>query len=85
MITLSLIDIAQAVSGELVGDNITINSINTDSRALQECELFLALKGPNFDGHRFIEQVIELGCAAIIVDHQCDTDIPQIQIISGSG
>ncbi len=78
MITLSLIDIAKAVSGELVGDNINVTSINTDSRALQEGELFLALKGPNFDGHRFIEQVIELGCGAIIVDHQCDTDIPQI-------
>jgi UDP-N-acetylmuramoyl-tripeptide--D-alanyl-D-alanine ligase len=78
MITLSLIDIAKAVSGELVGDNITVDSINTDSRALQEGELFLALKGPNFDGHRFIEQVIKLGCGAIIVDHRCDTELPQI-------
>jgi len=78
MIRLDLSDIAQAISGKLVGDNIAIDSINTDSRALQDGELFLALKGPNFDGHRFLEQVIELGCGAVIVDHQCDIGIPQI-------
>jgi len=78
MIRLDLSDIAQAISGKLVGDNIAIDSINTDSRALQDGELFLALKGPNFDGHRFLEQVIELGCGAVIVDHQCDIGTPQI-------
>ena len=78
MIPLTLIDIAKAVSGKLHGDNITVDGINTDSRALQAGELFLALKGPNFDGHKFLEQVIKLGCGAVIVDHQCDIAIPQI-------
>ncbi len=78
MIPLCLADIAQAVDGELVGDNVTINSINTDSRSLQVGELFLALKGPNFDGHRFLESAIELGCGAVIVDHQCEGSIPQV-------
>jgi UDP-N-acetylmuramoyl-tripeptide--D-alanyl-D-alanine ligase len=78
MITLCLADIAQALDGKLVGENITINNINTDSRALKSGELFLALKGPNFDGHRFLKQVIELGCGAVIVDHQCEINIPQI-------
>jgi UDP-N-acetylmuramoyl-tripeptide--D-alanyl-D-alanine ligase len=78
MIPLCLSDIANALNGELVGDNITIDSINTDSRALSQGELFLALKGPNFDGHRFLNQVIELGCAAVIVDHECELNIPQI-------
>jgi UDP-N-acetylmuramoyl-tripeptide--D-alanyl-D-alanine ligase len=78
MIPLSLSEIAQALGGELVGSNITINSINTDSRALKDGELFLALKGPNFDAHRFLNQVVELGCAAVIVDHQCELNIPQV-------
>lgn len=78
MISLCLADIAQAVDGELIGDNITIDNINTDSRALQSGEMFLALKGPNFDGHRFLNQVIELGCGAVIVDHRCEVNIPQI-------
>jgi UDP-N-acetylmuramoyl-tripeptide--D-alanyl-D-alanine ligase len=78
MIPLCLAEIAQAINGEIVGDDITIDSINTDSRALKNGELFLALKGPNFDAHRFLNQVVELGCAAVIVDHQCELNIPQV-------
>ncbi|NQZ80284.1 MAG: UDP-N-acetylmuramoyl-tripeptide--D-alanyl-D-alanine ligase [Colwellia sp.] len=33
-------------------------------------DLFLALKGPNFDGHKFVQQVVTLGCSSVIVDHQ---------------
>ncbi|MBL0710945.1 MAG: UDP-N-acetylmuramoyl-tripeptide--D-alanyl-D-alanine ligase, partial [Colwellia sp.] len=33
-------------------------------------EAFLALKGSNFDGHTFIQQVITKGCQVLIVDHQ---------------
>jgi len=78
MIPLCLAEIAKAVDGELIGENITIDNINTDSRSLQQDELFLALKGPNFDGHRFLEQVVKLGCGAVIVDHHCELTIPQI-------
>jgi UDP-N-acetylmuramoyl-tripeptide--D-alanyl-D-alanine ligase len=78
MIPLCLADIAQVLDGELVGKNITIDSINTDSRSLKQGELFLALKGPNFDAHRFLNKVVELGCAAVIVDHLCELNIPQI-------
>lgn len=80
MIPLRLSDIAQALNGQLIGQDIIIDKVNTDSRALVADELFLALKGPNFDGHRFIEQVIEKGCSALIVDHQCDVSIPQIVV-----
>ncbi|WP_440874519.1 UDP-N-acetylmuramoyl-tripeptide--D-alanyl-D-alanine ligase [Thalassotalea sp. PLHSN55] len=80
MIPLSLVDIAQAVNGKLIGANITINSIVTDSRALATDDVFLALKGPNFDGHRFVEQVSTQGCSALIVDHQVDSQLPQIVV-----
>lgn len=78
MIPLCLADMAKALGGELVGENLTIEQVNTDSRSIVENDVFLALKGANFDGHRFIEQVIEKGCSAIIVDHQCDVAVPQI-------
>ncbi len=67
-----------------------VKNLVTDSRALKleeelkeklpensttkEQDVFLALKGPNFDGHRFIQQVIEKGCQVLIVDHRI-TDI----------
>ena len=78
MITLSLSEIALATNGKLVGEDIKINAIGTDSRALNKHDLFLALKGPNFDGHRFIDQVVELGASAVIVDHEQQTNVPQV-------
>ncbi len=86
MIPLSLVNISQACNGRLVvGDNYQenlINNIVTDSRAFKkdqeksadnynaECA-FLALKGPNFDGHRFAEQVVINGCKLLVVEEQC--------------
>ncbi|XQW84429.1 UDP-N-acetylmuramoyl-tripeptide--D-alanyl-D-alanine ligase [Thalassotalea piscium] len=78
MIPLRLSEIAQALDGQLIGEDIIIEKINTDSRSLVADEVFLALKGVNFDGHRFIEQVIDKGASALIVDHRCDVKVPQI-------
>ena len=84
MIKLSLSELTLAVEGTLVSAQIDngeqiINNIVTDSRALQDGEVFLALKGPNFDGHRFLKQVENLGCCAAIVDHETNQlKIPQI-------
>lgn len=80
MISLLLSDIATAVEGTLIGDDKTVCQIVTDSRSLQINDVFLALKGANFDGHRFLEQVIEKGCSAAIVDHDCQLSIPQIVV-----
>jgi UDP-N-acetylmuramoyl-tripeptide--D-alanyl-D-alanine ligase len=77
MISLALSDIAKITGGTLVGEDITISSIGTDSRALQTGDVFLALSGPNFDGHKFINQVIELGCSAVIVEHQLSITMPE--------
>jgi UDP-N-acetylmuramoyl-tripeptide--D-alanyl-D-alanine ligase len=87
MIPLLLSDIAKAVNGKLIGEDFTINQVTTDSRTLSnrsnKDELFLALKGPNFDAHKFIRQVIKLGCNAVIVDHEIHVEQtgPYSQII----
>jgi len=44
--------------------------VSTDSRATAPGELFLALKGPNFDGHDFVEQAFEKGACAALVERQ---------------
>jgi len=82
MISLDLSTLAKAMNGQLDCHqslmSIQVKNLVTDSRALKvqettvpnEQEAFLALKGPNFDGHRFAQQVIEKGCQLLIVDHQ---------------
>lgn len=78
MIPVQLSQLAVAVGGQLVGQDQTIDAIGTDSRALKMGDVFLALKGPNFDGHRFVGQVEQLGASALIVDHQVESTLPQI-------
>lgn len=43
-----------------------LNGIAIDSRMIQEGDVFLALKGDNFDGHDFIEDSLEKGASIII-------------------
>ncbi|MBA6223777.1 UDP-N-acetylmuramoyl-tripeptide--D-alanyl-D-alanine ligase [Colwellia sp. MB02u-18] len=81
MISLSLTELSQAVNGQLIGENLTINAISTDSRALKAGDVFLALHGPNFDGHKFLTQASELGCSAVIVEQAQDKlNIAQIVV-----
>ncbi len=76
MIRLDLATLAKAANGKLVCNealkSLSVDNLVTDSRALQKQNAFLALKGPNFDGHRFAQQVVSKGCQVIIVDNQID-------------
>ena len=46
------------------------NSICTDTRNLQEHDLFFALKGDNFNGNKFAKQAIENGAKYAIIDEK---------------
>ncbi len=45
-------------------------SIQTDTRKLKKNDLFLALKGPNFNGNEFAQQALERGAAYVFVDEK---------------
>jgi UDP-N-acetylmuramoyl-tripeptide--D-alanyl-D-alanine ligase len=45
-------------------------SVSIDTRTLKQGELFCALKGERFDGHRFIKTAFEKGALAAIVDEE---------------
>ncbi len=46
-----------------------VNGMVTDSRAVVADNLFVALRGERFDAHDFLDQVVEQGAAAVVVDH----------------
>lgn len=77
-----LIDVLSAtslhVSAQLQSQ--TAAGLNTDTRTIQPGELFLALRGESFDGHRFIEQAIAAGAIAAIVDQPIAAAVPQIVV-----
>lgn len=78
MIRLRCSEIAALLDGQLIGPDTDIVSVSTDSRTLEKGALFIALKGPNFDGSVFIADVAARGAGAVITEQQADVAIPQI-------
>ncbi len=52
--------------------NININNIALDSRKINNGDLFIALKGLNNDGHKFVEQAVNNGAAAVVYTDYCN-------------
>src|SRR5947208_5244071 len=67
---LALAQVAEFAGGSLSsGDGtILIDKVSTDSRTIKRGELFVALRGENFDGHNFVEAVATAGATGAIVD-----------------
>ena len=61
-------EIAKATGGVLVGENVSVTSISTDTRTIEKSALFIAIKGENFDGNDFIGKAFEKGAAAALSD-----------------
>jgi UDP-N-acetylmuramoyl-tripeptide--D-alanyl-D-alanine ligase len=58
-----------------------IHSLAIDSRVMKEGDVFLALKGPNFDAHNFLLEVEKKGASVLIVENiNPKITIPQILV-----
>jgi UDP-N-acetylmuramoyl-tripeptide--D-alanyl-D-alanine ligase len=57
--------------------SVVINKIRTDSRTLKRGELFVALRGENFDGHNFVKAVAKAGAAGAIVASSWQGEVPE--------
>jgi len=63
-------ELVAVTGGNLISqaDNIIVSGISIDSRTIKSDQVFLAIKGDNFDGHDFIEAVIRKGVKVIIAE-----------------
>ena len=75
---MTLQQLAEKADLQYIGNDMTLPPINIDSRMVKSGDLFVAIVGPNFDGHHYVEQAIAQGAAAILVDHQMDITVPQM-------
>ncbi|NBW73088.1 MAG: UDP-N-acetylmuramoyl-tripeptide--D-alanyl-D-alanine ligase [Microbacteriaceae bacterium] len=82
MIALSLKEIAEAVSGKLVGNAETMvtGSVETDSRLCRNGSIFVAKPGEITDGHLFVPNAIANGAVVAIVERELPDDISQIVV-----
>ena len=61
-------------SGEWIASGVSI-----DSRTLEDGDLFVALQGPNFEGHDFVSDALSRGAAAAIVDKDNEGSIVKVE------
>ncbi len=64
----SVKEILAATNGKLVAGSfdIKLKGISIDSRSIKPGELFIAIKGENFDGHNFIEEAVRKKAQAVL-------------------
>ncbi len=64
-------DILAATGGETLAgpDQTAFARVAIDSRAIKPGELFVAIRGENHDGHRFVDEVVALGCRGLVIQH----------------
>src|SRR5439155_9477649 len=75
---LSIFQIAEFASASVSGGdgNVSTDKISTDSRTLKRGEVFVALRGENFDGHKFVEAAAKSGAAGAIVEESWNGKVP---------
>jgi UDP-N-acetylmuramoyl-tripeptide--D-alanyl-D-alanine ligase len=83
---LTIATVLEATGGSLIqGDRqIPVAGVSTDSRSIKPGELFFALRGERFDGHRFVTKALERGGRGAVVDQKgegiADKTIAIIQV-----
>ena len=71
MATFEVDEVLTATQGTLLSQGKPhgkFRRVQTDSRAVKPGDLFVALKGQNFDGHEFISQACDKGARGVVVD-----------------
>ncbi|KAF0808960.1 UDP-N-acetylmuramoyl-tripeptide--D-alanyl-D-alan ine ligase [Alcanivorax sp. S71-1-4] len=65
---MNLSRIAALTGGALVGPDIAIERVSTDTRTLQAGDFFVALRGKHFDAHDYLDQAAAAGARAALVE-----------------
>lgn len=76
---LSLSQVAEMTGGRMYGDDVTLESVATDSRLVKNDQLFIAIKGDRFDAHEFVKD-LEGKAGAALVHKKIDCDLPQVVV-----
>ena len=83
---LRLSQIAAMTAGRLIGEDVLVDRLLTDTRGLScvgpaacASSMFVALKGARFDGHDHVSAAADEGIGAALVSRVVG-DLPQVQV-----
>ena len=72
--------LAHWAGGELHGEDVLVDTLANDTRALMPGSLYVALRGERFDGHDFAYDAAMRHAGALLVDHLVAVELPQIVV-----
>jgi len=78
---LRLSELLAVLDARLVGADAAFTAVSTDSRKIEPGQLFIALTGPNFDGHDYLAAVAAKGAVAALVEREVSgVKLPQLVV-----
>lgn len=80
MIPLQLSALAVHLDGRLIGEDLCIQAVSTDSRNLPAAALFVALRGARYDAHDFAADALAAGAVALVVERPLPLACPQLVV-----
>lgn len=77
---MTLAEVAAWTGGQSHGE-ARLHGVSTDTRCLEPGSLFVALRGPRFDGHCFLSEARKAGAAAALVERaEGEAELPVVTV-----
>ncbi|VVN90645.1 UDP-N-acetylmuramoyl-tripeptide--D-alanyl-D-alanine ligase [Pseudomonas fluorescens] len=78
---LKLSELSGPLAGRLIAGDCSFDGVSIDSRAIKPGQLFIALSGPRFDGHDYLNEVATKGAVGALVEREvADSALPQLLV-----
>jgi UDP-N-acetylmuramoyl-tripeptide--D-alanyl-D-alanine ligase len=71
---------ADALHGTVHGPDAVFTGVSIDTRSLKQNELFVAIQGPNHDGHHYLAEAIAAGASGALLSRQIATALPYVLV-----
>jgi UDP-N-acetylmuramoyl-tripeptide--D-alanyl-D-alanine ligase len=82
-ITMTALAASNKLGARLINGDANFIGVSIDSRTVAKDELFIAIKGENFDGHEYVEKAFARGASAALVSREVSTTSANPQIVVG--
>ncbi|MCX2982406.1 UDP-N-acetylmuramoyl-tripeptide--D-alanyl-D-alanine ligase [Halieaceae bacterium IMCC14734] len=76
----SLGELVPVLDAKLQGEDVSFNTVSTDTRSISPGDLFVALRGASFNGNEYVDAAAAAGAVAAIVDCAGDYPLPSLQV-----
>ncbi len=75
---LTLSQLASVLGVDLMGNDGEFSQVSINTRTLEAGDLFVAIKGENFDAHEYVQQAEVKGACGLVVEKPVDSMLPQL-------